>query len=388
MAKIDIGVEQLAKFFTGKGNNTYLQKFVNRDGVLRCNNGWYLTQGDIDPNLTPTSNNGDATFKVRTRTLNPATLMNLRAPLGDSNQMDKNGHKSLTSSLLVMLRPQLSVMHKMKILQDEFGNDADLVDAYLDKVQVLYDSLDMTMTYMSAQLSSTGFIDYDKIGRGIQEPLYDAKVPKKNFKKAGTLAWNDPNCDLLEQMRKFEEDWRKENIEYRSVPLVWQMTKNDYNNVFLKNKQIAELYKSWANANFVAVLQNYGPNNAMFLKSVVDLNGLSPIEIVDEVEHNKRFDGTVTEIRGWADGTVVLRPAGKPLRFMRKEILDKRIFDTLGNKLVDVAWAQTNNRLGLLRNMVTANGMFQEFKTDLFLASVPAMLDSPYRWIIDITKKG
>ena len=36
MAKIDIGVEQLAKFFTGKGNNTYLQKFVNRDGVLRA----------------------------------------------------------------------------------------------------------------------------------------------------------------------------------------------------------------------------------------------------------------------------------------------------------------------------------------------------------------
>ena len=48
MAKIDIGVEQLAKFFTGNGNNTYLQKFVNRDGVLRCNNGWYLTQGGIN----------------------------------------------------------------------------------------------------------------------------------------------------------------------------------------------------------------------------------------------------------------------------------------------------------------------------------------------------
>ena len=111
-------------------------------------------------------------------------------------------------------------------------------------------------------------------------------------------------------MRKFEKDWSNSHVEYRSVPLVWQMTKNDYNNVFLKNKQIAELYKSWAKANFVAVLQKYGPNNAMFLKSVVELNGLSPIEIVDEVEHNKRFDGTVTAIRGWADGTVGLRPAG------------------------------------------------------------------------------
>ena len=164
MAKIDIGVEQLAKFFTGKGNNTYLQKFVNRDGVLRCNNGWYLTQGDIDPNLTPTSNNGDATFKVRLRTLNPATLMNLRAPLGEGYQNDHEGIEWYTASI-----PDFAAdgfretaterYHKMKLLRDEFGNDADLVDAYLDKVQVLYDSLDMTMTYMSAQLSSKGVID-------------------------------------------------------------------------------------------------------------------------------------------------------------------------------------------------------------------------------------
>ena len=57
MAKIDIGVEQLAKFFTDKGNNTDLRRCVDRDGVLRCSYGWYLRQGDIDANLTPTSNN-------------------------------------------------------------------------------------------------------------------------------------------------------------------------------------------------------------------------------------------------------------------------------------------------------------------------------------------
>jgi len=392
MAKIDIGTEQLAKFFTGKGNNTYLQKFLNRDGVLRCNNGWYLTQGDIDPNLTPTSNNGDATFKVRTRVLKPATLMNLRAPLGEGYQKDHEGFEWYTASI-----PDFAAdgfretaterYHKMKLLQDEFGNDADLVDAYLDKVQNLYDSLDMTMTYMSAQLSSTGFIDYSKIGRGIREALYDAKVPKENFKTAGALEWSNAKCDLLEQMRKFEEDWRKAHIEYRNIPLVWQMTKDDYYNVFLKNKQIDELWKSWAQANYVAFLQNYGPNREMFLQSVTDLRGLSAIEIVDEEEQNMKFGGGIETVRGWANGTVVLRPAGKCLRFMRKEILDKHIFDALGNKLVDVAWATTNNGLGLLRNMTTANGLYNEFKTDLFLASVPAMLDSPYRWIIDITKK-
>lgn len=392
MAKIDIGTELLAKFFTGRGNNKFLQDYINRDGVLRCNNGWYLTQGEIDPSLTPTSNNGDATFKVRTRVLKPATLMNLRAPLGEGYQKDHEGIDWYTASI-----PDFAAdgfretaterYHQMTLLRDEFGNDAAIVDAYLDKVQSLYDSLDMTMTYMSAQLSSTGVIDYDKVGRGIRESLYDAKVPKANFKKAGKLEWANAECDLLEQMRVFEENWRKEHIEYKNIPLVWQMTKDDFYNVFLKNKQIAELYQSWAKANYLAFLQNYGPNREMFLKSVTDLQGLSTIELVDEESYSMKFGGGVDTLRGWANGTVVLRPAGKCLRFMRKEILDKRIFDTLGNKLVDVAWATTNSGLGLLRNMVTANGLYNEFKTDLFMASVPALLDAPYRWIIDITKK-
>lgn len=101
-----------------------------------------------------------------------------------------------------------------------------------------------------------------------------------------------------------------------------------------------------------------------------------------------RFDGTVQTVHGWADGTVVLRPAGKPMKFMRKEIIDKSVFSELGNDMVDVMWATTNNGLGLLRNMTTPNGMYKEFKTDLFMASVPALLDFPYRWIIDITTKG
>lgn len=393
MAKIDIGTEQLAKFFTGRGNNTYLQKFINKDGVLRCNYGWYKGQGDIDPNLTPTTNNGDATFKVRSRDLKPATLMNLRAPLAEGHQKDKGGFKWYTASI-----PDFAAdgfretaterYHKMKLLQDEFGNDADLVDAYLDKVQDLVDSLDSTMTFLTARLASTGYIDYEKIARGIQEPLYDANVPKENRKKAGKAAWSDADCDLLEQMRVFEDAWRKKYVAYANVPLVWEMTKDDYNNVFLKNKQVAELWQSWAKANYVAYLQNYGPNREMFLKSVTDLRGLSTIEIVDEEEQNMRFDGAVETVHGWANGTVVLRPAGKAFRFMRKEIQDRRIFEALGNKINDVAWATTNDGLGLLRNMTTANGLYQEFKTDLFLASIPAMLDFPYRWIIDITTKG
>lgn len=393
MGKFNFNDSRMAKFFSSKINRDYLQTYINREGILLSNYDWYLTQGTIATDVTPTDNKGLATFSVKARELKAATLMNLRAPLGEGYQKEKGNMNWYTATI-----PDFAAdgfretaterWYRMKMLGEEFGDDAELVDEYTDKLQDLVDSLNSTMTFMTARLASTGELDYTNIARGIQAPLHTANIPAANFKKAGKLEWSNENCDILEQMRKFEEDWRKAYPQYSKTPLVWQMTKNDFNNVLLKNKQVKELWNSWAKANYVAVLQNYGVNKEMFLKSVTDLNGLSPIEIVEEQEQNVRFDGTVETVQGWADGTVVLRPAGKAFSFQRKQISDKVIFEALGNKMVDAVWATTNNGLGLLRNMTTPNGMYKEFKTDLFLASVPAMLDFPYRWIINIKEKG
>ena len=393
MGKFNFNDSRMAKFFSSKINRDYLQTYINKEGILLSNYDWYLTQGTIATDVTPTDNKGLATFSVKSRELKAATLMNLRAPLSEGYQKEKGNMNWYTATI-----PDFAAdgfretaterWYRMKMLGEEFGDDADLVDEYTDKLQDLVDSLNSTMTFMTARLASTGELDYTNIARGIQAPLHTANIPKNNFKKAGKLEWANENCDILEQMRKFEEDWRKAYPQYAKTPLIWQMTKNDFNNVLLKNKQVQELWKSWAAANYVAVLQNYGVNKEMFLKSVTDLNGLSPIEIVEEQEQNIRFDGSVETIQGWADGTVVLRPAGKAFTFKRKQISDKVIFEALGNKMVDVVWATTNNGLGLLRNLTTPNGLYKEFKTDLFLAAVPAMLDFPYRWIINIKEKS
>ena len=393
MAKFDFNNSRMARFFSSEINRNYLQEYVNKEGILLSNYDWYLTQGTIATDVKPTDNKGMASFSVKSRELKAATLMNLRAPLGEGYQKEKGGEKWYTATI-----PDFAAdgfretaterWYKMKMLGEEFGDDADIVDEYTDKLQDLVDSLNSTMTFMTARLASTGELDYTNIARGIQAPLHTANIPKENFKKAGALEWNNENCDVLEQMRKFEEQWRKKYVQYAKVPLLWQMTRDDYENVFLKNKQVKELWQNWAKANYVAFLQNFGPNREMFLKSVVDLIGISPIEIVEEQEQNMRFDGTVETVHGWANGTVVLRPAGNAFSFVRKRMTDKIIFEALGNKMVDVTWATTNNGLGLLRNVTTPNGLYKEFKTDLFLASVPAMLDFPYRWIINITQKG
>ena len=393
MGKFNYNDSRMAKFFSSEINRNYLQEFINKEGIILSNYDWYLSQGTIATDVTPVDNKGLATFSVKARELKAATLMNLRAPLGEGYQKEKGAMQWYAATI-----PDFAAdgfretaterWYRMKMLGEEFGNDADLVDEYTDKVQDLVDSLNSTMTFMTARLASTGELDYTGIGRGIQAPLHKANIPKSNFKKAGAKAWNDADCDLLHQMQDAEDKWRKKFVQFANVPLVWQMTKNDYNNILLKNKQVKELWDSWAHYNFVAHLQNYDVARSEFLKSLSDLNGISPIEIVDEQEQNIRWDGTVETVKGWADGIAVLRPAGNAFSFQRKKITDKAIFEALGNKMVDVTWATTNNGLGLLRNMVTPNGMYKEFKTDLFLASVPAMLDFPYRWIFDIKTAG
>lgn len=188
-------------------------------------------------------------------------------------------------------------------------------------------------------------------------------------------------------MRKIESDWRKEFGQNR-LPLVWQMTYNTFYNVFLANKQISELYKNWCKAHYVAYVEDYGVNTEMFLKAFADIQGISQIEIVDEEEQNIKFDGSVVKVKGWADNIVVLRPAGYAFEYERKQVADEPMFKKYGNSIVQKVFARTNNGLGLLCNSTIANGDYQEWHTDLMFAAVPAMLDFPYRWIIDITKKG
>ena len=188
-------------------------------------------------------------------------------------------------------------------------------------------------------------------------------------------------------MRKIESEWREEFGQSR-LALVWQMTYDTFYNTFLGNKQIKELYINWCKAHYVAYVEDYGVNTEMFLKAFADIQGISRIEIVDEEERNLKFDGSVVKVKGWSDNIVVLRPAGDAFEYERKQIADKPMFEKYGNNIVQKVFAQTNKGLGLLCNTTVANGDYKEWHTDLMFAAVPAMLDFPYRWIIDITKKN
>lgn len=392
MAKFDFNNSRYARFFSDKENQRFLQSFLDQREIFGTNYGWYLTQGRIATDLTPTDRSGIASFNIKCRKLKAATMMDMRAPLGDSMQKDKGELKWYTATIPDFIAQgfvEKATEREYRMKQfEEFGNDKDLVVEWSFQVQDLIDSLDMTMNFLTARLMSTGKIDYTGIGMGIQAPIQDALIPDECKKKGGEKAWTDSDCNILKQMQKLESDYREYYGNYKGA-LTWQMTKKFFFDTFLENASIKELYVNWCKAHYVAYVDGMSVTHEQFLKALSDIQGVSPIEIVEEYEqYITNVKGKTTKVQAWSDDMVVLRPAGKVVEFERKAILDKRMVEMYGNENIKTVFGTTNNGLGLLVNTTLPNGRFKEWHTDLMLASVPALTDFLNHWIVDVSKAG
>ena len=163
-----------------------------------------------------------------------------------------------------------------------FGNDADLVAAWVQTLQSQIDSADVTMNFMTAQLMSTGKIDYRNIGRGIQIPLHKADIPEENFTNAGTKVWTDPNCKILSQMAAKEKVYR-EKWGYQGA-MVWQVTRKMFYEVLLPSSEAKELVDNYKKnpLAYIASTESAPTTQDLFVRAFRDYPGVSPIEIVEE----------------------------------------------------------------------------------------------------------
>lgn len=390
MSKFDFNNSRYAKFFSSKENVRFLQSFLDRKDVFKTNYGWYLTQGRISPNLTPTDSKGISVFSCKAKKLKAAKLMNMRAPLGETTQGNKEGFDWYTNSIPDFISEgfrETSLERDYKIRQyEEFGDDADIISEWADSVQTRIDSVDTTMNFLTANLMSKGEMDYSGIAKGIQMPIAKALIPKENFQKAGSKKWSDPDCNILDVMKKKEFKYREERGGY-SGPLTWQFTRNFYHSMFLNNASIKELWISWCKANYKAYVEGLDVSSEEFNKAFADIHGISPIEIVTEQERNETYTKDV-RIQSWPDNIAVLRPAGKVVEFQRKEILDKRMITNMGNSLIKSVFGVTNNGLGLLVNEENASGRYKEWSTKIMLAAVPSLTDFPDHVIINTEVTG
>lgn len=386
MAKYNFEDSRYAKFFASPENNRFLQSFLDNSALFYTDYGWYKTQGRMSAEETPTQADGTAMFSVKARKLKAPYLMDLRAPLGDSNQAEPSKVHTYGASIpdfitKAMVETATERSYKVKMFE-QFGNDADIVATYVDNLQDKFNAVDATMTFMTAQLMSTTKIDYTGIGQGIQLPLHKADVPTSNFLKAGAKAWADVDCKLLTQMRVLEEKVRHQMGDYAG-PMIWQMTRNDFYDVFLKNKEVRAFVSDFRKLNYLASTQEIPIVASEWNKAVIDLEGISPIEIVVEQENNKTH--TKEEVvKGWKDGTVVLRPAGDAVEFQHKAILDEQMIRDYGANAITSVFGRGNDGLSLVVNSTVDNGRFKEWHTDVMMSACPALIEFPNHYIIDI----
>ncbi|MCF0202768.1 MAG: hypothetical protein HUK08_05325 [Bacteroidaceae bacterium] len=397
MAKFDFNSSRFAKFFENKTNLRFLQTYLDTTGILYTNYGWYLTQGSIDPQMTPVSASGEAAFNIKSRSLEAAPLMNLRAPLGAGMQIDQKGIEMYTASI-----PSFAAQngYRETALEREdkerrfqmFGNDSDIVAAWTQTVQSMTDSADATMNFMTARLMTTGQIDYTGIARGIQAPLHKAPIPTENFTKAwGAKVWTDPDAKILTEMANVEDYYR--NAWGYGGQMVWQFTRKFFRDVFLKNNEVKEFVYNYRYLNDLATTVNKNATNAnalrlteeMWNQAKDDFMGISRIEIVVEKERNLT-QTTDTFVQGWDDKFAVLRPAGDACMFMHTENLDQQLFQKYGSNVIAKMFAQTNGGLATLVNTTRNDGQYKAWATDLFLESVPALIDFPHHVIVDMSQ--
>lgn len=369
------------KIWDSTEGSQIVTQILNSPDLINANHMFWTEKFRVDPNITPTNQEGEAVFISRMREIESGVLMDMRAPLGDSVPEDKKGiayYSGVIPEFISKGTVEKATERDYKEkLFEQFG-DVALVAAYAtDVLQSKIDSANQTLSNMSAQLLSTSKIIY-KSGVGIQGNVLKAEVPAANFLKAGAKVWTDTTARLLDQIVEIVED-----IKDKTGIANWQLevTKDQFKNCFLKNAQVIEWVRYMNIINNQPLPERLVLSRDMAMSALASFEGLPPIVIIEE----KQKDADSTIVHGWKAGAAVLRPTGIAGYMRRTTIKDTELFTKYGNSVNSYSFTPALNGLATVRNSVIVNGNFKEWHTDVVLAGVPSLDQFLYHYIIDTT---
>ena len=369
------------KIWDSTEGSQIVTQILNSPDLINANHMFWAEKFRVDPNITPTNQEGEAVFISRMREIESGVLMDMRAPLGDSVPEDKKGiayYSGVIPEFISKGTVEKATERDYKEkLFEQFG-DVALVAAYAtDVLQSKIDSANQTLSNMSAQLLSTSKIIY-KSGVGIQGNVLKAEVPAANFLKAGAKVWTDTTARLLDQIVEIVE-----GIKDKTGIANWQLevTKDQFKNCFLKNAQVIEWVRYMNIINNQPLPERLVLSRDMAMSALASFEGLPPIVIIEE----KQKDADSTIVHGWKAGVAVLRPMGIAGYMRRTTIKDTELFTKYGNSVNSYSFTPALNGLATVRNSVIVNGNFKEWHTDVVLAGVPSLDQFLYHYIIDTT---
>lgn len=361
-----------------------LKTYIDMTPYLRTNFNFWESQFDVDPALTPTDDKGVAAFSMQSVIRKPSPMMDMVAPLGRGKTLENEGLSVYTATIPHFRTPSyhetaFERAAKQKMFE-QFGSDAELIKQWSHEVQSMLDSANQTLSNMSAQLISTGEIDY-QYGRMIKNYLYSANLPENNIVKAGTNIWSASECKLLDQMAKIEQDFREVN-GYDNIPMKWQIPYDMFVNVFLKNAQVRKLVEDYRTNNQLATTTGFIITEEIFRKVVALYPQISPIEVI--VERQNNFG---TKVHGWKQNVAVLRPQGRAGVIKHTDQLEEFMAKNFAGNAVSKVYTHINSLFTLV-NATLNNGEYKEWHTDMLVSAIPALDEVPYHLIVKTDESG
>ena len=333
------------------------------------------------------------------------------APLSETMQLEAEGMEEKTGSIYQygkgLFETSMSKLELQARLR-ELGADENLVVGFIRGVADLVKTHNLRVSHMAAMTLSRGgqygnTINVTNVAGGTTTTQgfsgvvanQSAYIPLTNYKNAGTKVWTAADCDIPEQMRKIEADFKEANYIPDGTPFEWDIPWNIVVNVLLKNaafiKEVNRYIALYA-PDKVIVVTNGGSSTKvdtityeqLVLYSRSPISKISPIRIVREQQVVQGIT-TYTTVKGWAPGVAVLRPLGYAGVLVHAKVADVELMKSGEvNKGIDFSLAKVQGFLNVI-NKVTPNGMLKSYHTDVIGRYATVLDESPYHVVVDTT---
>ena len=291
----------------------------------------------------------------------------------------------------------------------ELGQDRGLVEGYVRGVADLVKTHNLRASNMAAMTLSRGgeygnMIALTQVGGGTATTqgfsgvqVYQAPyIPVANYKKAGAKVWSAADCDIPEQMRKIEFDFKEANNIPASMPFEWDIPWDTVVNVLLKNaafiKEVNRYIALYAPDKVIIVNSGQSTTTVdtityeqLVAYSRSTISKISPIRIVREQQTVQGIT-TYHTVKGWNPNVVVLRPLGYAGVLVHAKVADVELMRTGEvNKTIDFSLAKVQGFLNVI-NKTVPNGMLKAYHTDVIGRYATVLSESQYHVIVDITQ--
>lgn len=333
------------------------------------------------------------------------------APLTETMQLEAEGMEEKTGSIYQygkgLFETSMSKLELQARLR-ELGADENLVVGFVRGVADLVKTHNLRVSHMAAMTLSRGgqygnTINVTNVAGGTTTTQgfsgvvanQSAYIPLTNYKKAGTKVWTAADCDIPEQMRKIESDFKEANYIPDGTPFEWDIPWNIVVNVLLKNaafiKEVNRYIALYAPDKVIVVTNGSSTTNVdtityeqLVLYSRSPISKISPIRIVREQQVVQGIT-TYTTVKGWAPGVAVLRPLGYAGVLVHAKVADVELMKSGEvNKGIDFSLAKVQGFLNVI-NKVTPNGMLKSYHTDVIGRYATVLDESPYHVVVDTT---